>query len=147
MVCLLLPVLLAAAATGHAQGTVDYLVRVEDPGSQLYHVETVLPATGAATLVSLPSWTPGAYHIENYARYVRDFSASDGDGTPLRWEKVDKDTWRVHCDGARRVRVSFNFYADDPTTERTCSSTRRSGTTTPPVSGSSFPRAGAWPPS
>lgn len=115
IVCLLLPVLLAAAATGHAQGTVDYLVRVEDPGSQLYHVEAVVPATGTATLVSLPSWTPGAYHIENYARYVRDFSASDGDGTPLRWEKVDKDTWRIHCDGARRVRVSFNFYADDPT--------------------------------
>ncbi len=115
MVCLLLPVLLAAAAAGYAQGTVDYLVRVEDPGSQLYHVETVLPATGAATLVSLPSWTPGAYHIDNYARYVRDFSASDGDGTPLRWEKVDKDTWRIHCEGARRVRVSFNFYADEAT--------------------------------
>jgi predicted metalloprotease with PDZ domain len=105
-------VLLVAAAAGRAQEPVDYLIRIEDPASRLYHVETVLPATGAATLVSLPAWTPGAYHIENYARYVRDFRASAGDGSPLRWEKVDKDTWRIHCSGARRVRVNFNFLAD-----------------------------------
>jgi len=115
MVCSLLPVFLSAAATGYAQGTVDYLVRVEDASARLYHVETVLPASGAATLVSLPSWTPGAYHIDNYARYVRDFSASTTDGTPLRWDKVDKDTWRIHHGSARRVRVSFNFFADEAT--------------------------------
>ncbi len=115
MVSSLLPLLLVTAARGQAQGTVDYLVRVEDPASQIYHVEAVLPASGAATLISLPSWSPGAYHIDNYARYVRDFSASDGAGRPLRWEKVDKDTWRVHSEGARQIRVSFTFYANEAT--------------------------------
>jgi predicted metalloprotease with PDZ domain len=115
MSILLVPVLLAAAATGRAQQPLDYLIRVEDPISRLYHVEAVLPATGAATLVSLPTWTPGAYHIDNYARYVRDLSATAGDGTPLRWDKIDKDTWRIHSGGARHVRVSFNFFADNAT--------------------------------
>ncbi len=112
-VCLLLPALLAVAAAARAQDPVDYLIRVDDPSSQLYHVEAVLPAGGPATLVSLPSWTPGYYEIHNYARYARNFSASAGDGTPLRWEKADKDTWRIFCEGAPQVRVSFDFLADN----------------------------------
>lgn len=114
---MLLALLVAYAAVGWAQEPVDYRVQVEDPSSQLYHVEAVLPTTGAAMLVSLPSWTPGAYHIENYARYVRNFTASTAQGSPLRWEKYDKDTWRIFCEGADRVRVSFDFLADNATLE------------------------------
>ncbi len=113
-VSLLMLALLALAASGWAQ-EVDYLIRVDDPNSRLYHVEAELPASGAATLVSLPAWTPGYYEIADYARYVRNFGASAGDGTALRWEKVDKDTWRIHSRGVRRVRVSFDFLAEEMT--------------------------------
>ena len=103
----------AAASPAAAQRSVDYLIRVEDPGTQLYHVEAVLPATGEATLISLPSWTPGYYEVKNYARYVRNFRAYADDGSSLDWERADKDTWRIHCRGASTVRVSFDFLADD----------------------------------
>lgn len=114
---LAIALLLAWAGTARAQEPVEYLVRVEEPSSQLYNVEAVLPASGEATMVSLPSWTPGAYHIENYARWVRNFAATTIDGRPLRWEKYDKDTWRIFCEGAQRVRVSFDFLADNATLE------------------------------
>src|SRR6476619_3097631 len=45
--------------------------------------------------LSLPAWTPGAYEISNFARYVMNFSASDG-AAPLAWDKLDQDTWRIH---------------------------------------------------
>ncbi|UCC73442.1 MAG: M61 family metallopeptidase [Gemmatimonadota bacterium] len=102
--------LLASAVGGWAQEPIRYLVRVDDASSRLYHVEAELPATGDVTLVSLPSWTPGHYKVENYARNVRHFEASAGDES-LRWDKLDKDTWRVHSEGARKIRVSFDYFA------------------------------------
>lgn len=105
--------LLVGVASAVAQEPVDYLIRVAEPSTGLYHVEATLPATGDETLVSLPSWTPGFYAIENYARYVRNFSARGDDGSELRWERADKDTWRVFSRGARRVTVGFDFLADN----------------------------------
>jgi predicted metalloprotease with PDZ domain len=101
----------AAGARAQEPEPARYLVRVEEPGSRLYHVEAELPATGDTTYLSLPSWTPGHYEVENYARYVRHFGAWDGERR-LRWDKADKDTWRVVSTGAARVRVGFDYPAD-----------------------------------
>jgi predicted metalloprotease with PDZ domain len=103
--------LMAMAAEASGQETVRYLVRVDDPASKLYHVEAELAARGDTTYVSLPAWTPGHYKLENYARYVRHFEATDG-ARPLRWDKLDKDTWRIVSAGASTVQVSFDFPAD-----------------------------------
>jgi predicted metalloprotease with PDZ domain len=62
-------------------------------------------------LLSLPEWTPGAYEISNFARWVVDFAAT-GDGHSLAWSKQDFDTWRVDPGGAKSVTVSFTYVAD-----------------------------------
>jgi len=62
-------------------------------------------------LLSLPSWTPGAYEVSNYARWVTGF-AVEGNGRPLRWDKIDYDTWRIRPAGTKQVTVSFNYLAD-----------------------------------
>jgi predicted metalloprotease with PDZ domain len=62
-------------------------------------------------VLSLPAWTPGAYEISNFARWVLDFTPS-ADGKPLVWEKLDFDTWRVKTNGARNVRIEFEYAAD-----------------------------------
>ena len=62
-------------------------------------------------LLSFPTWTPGSYEIANFARYVTGFAATAGD-KPLRWDKLDHDTWRVHPAGARTVTVRFDYHAD-----------------------------------
>lgn len=68
--------------------------------------------TGTApVLLSLPAWTPGAYEIANFARWVTGFEATAG-GKPLSWDKVDYDTWRIRPDGAKSITVSFRFRAD-----------------------------------
>jgi predicted metalloprotease with PDZ domain len=68
-------------------------------------------AGAGAVLLSLPAWTPGAYEISNFARYVSRFGARSPAG-PLRWEKFDHDTWRVDAPGAGRVTVEFRVRAD-----------------------------------
>ena len=62
-------------------------------------------------LLSLPAWTPGAYEISNFSRWVSNFSAAGG-GKRLAWDKYDYDTWRVQPGAAGRVTVRFDYLAD-----------------------------------
>jgi predicted metalloprotease with PDZ domain len=103
---------LATAAPARAQEAVRYLVRVDDPASRLVHVEAEIPSAGGQTLVSLPAWSPGHYEIQDYAHYVQSFAAQDAAGQSLRWEKVDKDTWRVASPAAGTVRLLYDVRAD-----------------------------------
>jgi predicted metalloprotease with PDZ domain len=76
------------------------------------HVATSFEVQGGApVLLSLPAWTPGAYEIGNFARWVGGFAATQ-DGAPLRWDKLDYDTWRVRPTGRGRVTVAFDYEAD-----------------------------------
>src|SRR2546423_2129759 len=68
-------------------------------------------AGGGPVLLSLPEWTPGAYEISNFARWVDDFAVK-GDGRDLTWSKQDYDTWRVEAAGAKSITVSFTYIAD-----------------------------------
>lgn len=62
-------------------------------------------------ILSLPSWTPGSYEIDNFARDVSNFSAEQA-GTSLAWDKTDPDTWRVRPRGVGEVVVRFDYLAD-----------------------------------
>lgn len=68
-------------------------------------------ATNDAVLLSLPSWTPGAYEISDYVRKVTGFAVTGEGGTP-RWDKMDPDTWRIMPNGARSLTLSFGYAAD-----------------------------------
>lgn len=61
--------------------------------------------------LSLPTWTPGAYEVSNFAKYISGFSATSGDA-PLDWDKLDFDTWRVFPEQPGTVTVSFAYAAD-----------------------------------
>jgi predicted metalloprotease with PDZ domain len=96
-------------------GNVRYEVTLDSAGAQSRTIRVAMSFdVGAGTepvLLSLPAWTPGAYEIDNFARWVADFSAAAGDRA-LRWDKVDPDTWRVRPQGAGRVTVRFEYLAD-----------------------------------
>jgi predicted metalloprotease with PDZ domain len=95
-----------------AAQTVTYEVSAL-PTDNLFHVKADFPATGKDTLyVSLPAWSPGNYEIQNYARYVRHFTAHGADAQPLFWDRFDKDTWRVTTGKRDRVTVEFDYLAD-----------------------------------
>jgi hypothetical protein len=63
-------------------------------------------------VLSLPAWTPGAYELSHFARWVSNFEAADAGGRALAWEKADADSWRVRPGRAGRVRVRFDYRAD-----------------------------------
>ena len=62
-------------------------------------------------LLSLPAWTPGAYEITDFAKWVSDFAPTRS-GQALEWDKLDYDTWRIRTAGPGPVQVTFKFKAD-----------------------------------
>jgi predicted metalloprotease with PDZ domain len=68
-------------------------------------------ASLAPVLLSLPVWTPGAYEVTYFPRFVSRFSPASV-GNELKWDKVDFATWRISPARAGRVKVSFDFLAD-----------------------------------
>jgi len=108
-------VLLCATTPAVGQGVtpVRYEVSLASVPARLLHASAQFPTEGRDTLlVSLPAWSPGAYDIQNYARYVRHFAARGAAGDTLHWDRFDKDTWRVATGGGASVTVEFDFFAD-----------------------------------
>lgn len=94
---------------------IEYTLRLHDPHAHLLEVEVRVDCHGDALELSMPAWTPGSYLIREYARHVEGFTARDGDGSPLRWEKVDKARWRVECASGGTVCVRYRVYANELT--------------------------------
>jgi predicted metalloprotease with PDZ domain len=69
-------------------------------------------AGAGPVVLSLPAWTPGAYEISNFVRWVDGFEATTEDGKKVASEKLDYDTWRVVPGGAKALRVAFKYHAD-----------------------------------
>jgi predicted metalloprotease with PDZ domain len=97
--------------------TLRYAVRVDAPGRHVAEITLRFtpPADARQVELQLPSWCPGSYLIRDYARYLRDVSAADTDGTPRRVTKRDKATWVVESAGASELVVSYGVYGHDLT--------------------------------
>lgn len=67
----------------------------------------------AEEFLAMPVWTPGSYLIREFQRHVQDFAATDSSGQPLKWEKTDKDKWRVTTNGARQWQATYRVYANE----------------------------------
>ena len=92
----------------------SYVLDWENPQSHTYHISLTANATeGEVTEFRIPSWRPGRYILQNYAAAVSHFSAVDGRGIMLRWNKTDKDTWAVtNPSGSGEITIRYRFYAN-----------------------------------
>ena len=94
-----------------------YAVLLGEAARHLVAIELrFAPPTGAAHVdLTLPAWSPGSYLIRDYARYVRDLRATDGEGGARAAVKVDKSTWRIACAGAAELVVAYAVYGNELT--------------------------------
>jgi predicted metalloprotease with PDZ domain len=91
---------------------IAYTVNVKNPTSHLYEIEmTVKGIRETSVSVSMPAWSPGMYRIENYARNVQDFRASNIHNQPLMWEQTDKQTWRIAKQSADDVEIRYQVFS------------------------------------
>jgi predicted metalloprotease with PDZ domain len=94
------------------QFRVDHTVEVA-PATHLLHVTTEVKNIRQPQLdLALPTWTPGWYTIEDYAKNVLRMKFTDGSGRTLAHRVVRKQTWRVETNGVRNIKVEFDYLAN-----------------------------------
>jgi predicted metalloprotease with PDZ domain len=109
-----LTLLAAPSALGQAgEFRIDYTVTVADLQKQLFHVTADVKNIKEPRLdISLPTWTPGWYTVENYAKNILRFAITDSKGARLLHTMPHKQTWRVETKGLDRIKVDFDYRAD-----------------------------------
>ena len=86
---------------------IEYRIVISEPHTHLVDITLEADVDGPVDLV-LPAWIPGSYKIRDFAQHIQEFH------TPSRHEKIDKNTWRVHCN-AGRLRASWRAYCHELT--------------------------------
>jgi len=73
-----------------------------------------LTARGTQPLeVAMPAWAPGGYFILNSWRNVQEFTATSQSGAAIKFEKTDKQTWRLYPESSGPLQVSYNLFYQD----------------------------------
>jgi len=109
---LLIPILAAA----QAPVDISFTVAMSRPHTHLFDIDVAIKRTANGPqeeLLVMPVWTPGSYLVREFERNVQDFAAADAAGQPLKWEKTNKNTWRVSTNGAREWHATYRVYANE----------------------------------
>jgi predicted metalloprotease with PDZ domain len=85
-----------------------------EPHTHLFHVELRVDGHQGPLDLVMPSWTPGSYLLREFPRHLQGFRVRSGSGDEVRWEKLDKNSWRVHAPAGGAV-VRYEVYANDLT--------------------------------
>ncbi len=110
LVFLFLPAQSSPAQRGRLQ--IEYTVSLTDPNTQQFHVTTVIKNLNQPRLVlSLPTWTPGWYTVENYFKNVLRFRIADASGKVLPHVMSRKQTWNVNTAGLREIKIDYDYSA------------------------------------
>ncbi|WAC11375.1 M61 family metallopeptidase [Dyadobacter pollutisoli] len=89
-----------------------YNVSVSDPQSHLLLITYTIPEINDDYIeIQLPSWRPGRYEIQNFAKNIQFIEAISADQQKLSIHKVTKDRWRVGTAGEKEVQIRYAYYA------------------------------------
>ena len=92
--------------------TVSYTLSMPEPWTHYYHVTQTIKGERKNSIdFVMPVWIPGSYKIREFSKNVEEFKAHSEKSENLRWEKIDKNSWRVHTNKANEVTISYKVYA------------------------------------
>ncbi|MFY9609830.1 MAG: PDZ domain-containing protein [Blastocatellia bacterium] len=100
-------------AQKRGQFHIDYTVAVASTDEHLFHVTADVQNIDEPRLeLSLPTWTPGWYTVENYFKNILRFRVTDSKNARLQPRMIRKQTWLVETKGLNRIKVEFDYRAD-----------------------------------
>src|SRR5690554_3271411 len=86
---------------------------IKSPQQQYIQITAEIKATGSETKIYFPAWRPGRYELGDFAKNVNHFQIFNGDGSPLDFQKKNKNTWIVQTEGCSVITVKYSYYATD----------------------------------
>jgi predicted metalloprotease with PDZ domain len=96
---------------------IRYRLRIADARAHLVEVEvTAEPDEAGALAFALPAWSPGSYLVRDYARNLRDLSATGEGGRALATARTDKQTVVIgRARAGEPVTLRYQVYAHELT--------------------------------
>lgn len=89
-----------------------YTIRREHPHRHYIQILFEAKVAGSTTELRLPTWRPGRYELQNYAKNIRKLVITDENGVALTYKKVTSSEWHIYTIGAKYIRVSYEYYAN-----------------------------------
>lgn len=96
-----------------AQSSIEYSVTFPDANKHYARITMSVNASkGEKVIVKMPVWTPGSYKVREFSQHV-DRTSYTSNGTELKPERVDKNTWLCVSNAKGRLSFTYNLYAFD----------------------------------
>jgi len=90
---------------------INYEVAMSKPYTHYYEVKmTVIGYQKDYFDIKMPVWAPGSYLIREFAKSVEKVNATFNKKL-LKTEKINKNTWRIYADKAKKVNITYKVYA------------------------------------
>src|SRR5690554_5462611 len=86
---------------------------IKSPQQQYIQITVEVKATGKETTVFFPAWRPGRYELGDFAKNMNHFQIFNGDGSPLEYQKSNKNTWIVQTQDCETFTIKYSYYAKD----------------------------------
>lgn len=110
--CLLL-IALPLLSQAEDSNSIKYHLEVSDAKHHLAQVNITFPNVTTKVLnVKLPVWRSGRYEILNLSNAISEFSAKDSLGHTIKWEKMDKNTWKLFLNQPGDITIKYQVYAN-----------------------------------
>ncbi|PSR53647.1 peptidase M61 [Adhaeribacter arboris] len=94
-----------------AAANITYTLAMPQPQTHYFEVEMTFASPQKDYVdVKMPVWTPGSYLVREYAKNVEGFTAS-ANNQPVRFEKINKNTWRIYSQKVPQVKINYKVYA------------------------------------
>ena len=103
-------ILFAMPSQSFAQIKLNYKLSMSKPYTHYFEVETKITGLKKNYIDFLmPVWAPGSYLVRDFPKNVEFFKAFDGAGNDLKFEKINKYTWRVYSNKSNEVNLHTKF--------------------------------------
>ena len=97
---------------------IAFIVGMSRPHTHMFEIDIKIKRTASGPneeVLIMPVWTPGSYLIREFERQVQDFVVKDAAGQSLKWEKINKNTWKIITNGANEWHASYRVFANELT--------------------------------
>lgn len=92
--------------------SVIYTLSMPEPWTHYFHVTQTIKGERKNSIdFIMPVWIPGSYKVRDFSKNVEGFAAHSDKSENLKWEKLDKNTWRVFSEKANEVTISYRVYS------------------------------------
>lgn len=87
-----------------------YKFSFTNPNRHFIEITLQIEAKTANTILRLPSWRPGRYQIQNFAKNLKEVRAYDKEGAIIPIKKISKDGWQAE-NRAELIIIKYTYYA------------------------------------